>query len=561
MTTTPIFVLAGQSNANNESMIAALAANIRDSGGVLVHHAVNGSSLSPYLDVHGNGDWSAADRADDGELLDQLFAKIDDTLTSLEGEGRLAGVIWIQGETDARFDGASREYADRLMDLHQAFLDRFGDHRMAVSALSGEITALRGDETRIVESWDRVREGQFKLSSEVSTLVGLDPDRFGTLRGYETEDMFRSDMRHYTDEFSAELGSALFDLVRHPLDTMPWQGGDGHDRYVYNGKYHLEMQAGDGRDTLIVNRREGETVIELEDSGIGHIRSADGQHMFLANGVERVITYGAADEITMGGTIHEVLTCAGNDLVRGSWRDDSISLGSDDDQGYGEDGEDWVLGGDGLDRLFGGRGDDTLHGQRGDDLLALNDGADRGFGGDGSDTVDGHAGDDEVVGNGGNDLLFGGAGNDRVVGAAGNDRVMGNSGSDTLFGGPGQDILKAGDGRDSIWAGPGDDRVEGGNGTDGLHGGYGDDTLDGGAGDDVLKGAKGADRFIVSAGHDRITDFDPAEDLLIFSQNMQPDWAQQGAHLVAEWSDGEESGSVTLLNTDLDAMQHSWDLM
>lgn len=93
MKKTPIYVIAGQSNANNSTMIAAVEARVKAEGGILVFHAVNGTSLSPYLDVHGNGDWSPGPNANEGELLDQLMAKIADA--GAGGQAELAGMIWI----------------------------------------------------------------------------------------------------------------------------------------------------------------------------------------------------------------------------------------------------------------------------------------------------------------------------------------------------------------------------------------------------------------------------------------------------------------------------------
>ena len=96
MKKTPIYVIAGQSNANNSAMIAAVEARVKAEGGVLVYHAVNGTSLSPYLDVHGNGDWSPGTKPNEGELLDELSAKI--SRAEAGGRAELAGMIWIQGE-------------------------------------------------------------------------------------------------------------------------------------------------------------------------------------------------------------------------------------------------------------------------------------------------------------------------------------------------------------------------------------------------------------------------------------------------------------------------------
>ncbi|MCF7732625.1 MAG: type I secretion C-terminal target domain-containing protein [Akkermansiaceae bacterium] len=70
--------------------------------------------------------------------------------------------------------------------------------------------------------------------------------------------------------------------------------------------------------------------------------------------------------------------------------------------------------------------------------------------------------------------------------------------------------------------------MRGGFGNDRLSGGAGDDTLSGGAGDDILTGSAGSDRFVfggVDTGRDRITDFDPQQDIIDLSA---PFWGMTG---------------------------------
>ncbi|MCA1971520.1 MAG: hypothetical protein LDL44_01660 [Caenispirillum sp.] len=63
----------------------------------------------------------------------------------------------------------------------------------------------------------------------------------------------------------------------------------------------------------------------------------------------------------------------------------------------------------------------------------------------------------------------------------------------------------------------GNDLVVGGAGDDALNGHGGDDELHGGAGNDLLTGGAGRDTFVfrpADGGHDRITDFNRAEDTI-----------------------------------------------
>lgn len=64
------------------------------------------------------------------------------------------------------------------------------------------------------------------------------------------------------------------------------------------------------------------------------------------------------------------------------------------------------------------------------------------------DTLSGKGGDDVIVGGAGDDVLNGVAGNDRLFGGQGADRLVGGAGDDTLFGGAGADRLKGDAGRD-----------------------------------------------------------------------------------------------------------------
>ncbi|WP_300972989.1 Calx-beta domain-containing protein [Sphingomonas sp. LHG3406-1] len=132
-------------------------------------------------------------------------------------------------------------------------------------------------------------------------------------------------------------------------------------------------------------------------------------------------------------------------------------------------------------------------------------------------------------------IVAGGAnGNDSLTGTGGEDRIAGNNGGDRLFGLDGHD------------------RLDGGAGDDCLVGGRGNDTLLGGLGDDLLEGGAGRDSFVfgAKAGNDIITDFDVANDKLLFDNigirsTQSGDWNSDGvADLRLALTGG---GSVTLL--------------
>ncbi|MEJ6390503.1 Hint domain-containing protein [Gymnodinialimonas ulvae] len=121
------------------------------------------------------------------------------------------------------------------------------------------------------------------------------------------------------------------------------------------------------------------------------------------------------------------------------------------------------------------------------------------------DELFGEAGNDTLIGGFGDDVLTGGGDNDSLDGGSGNDLLIGSSGNDTLRGGDGQDDLQGGSGGDALFGEDGNDTLDGGGGADTLEGGAGDDSLFGGSGFDILTGGAGADTLNGGNGNDTIT--------------------------------------------------------
>ncbi|MCB1340439.1 MAG: hypothetical protein KDK24_05110 [Pseudooceanicola sp.] len=180
---------------------------------------------------------------------------------------------------------------------------------------------------------------------------------------------------------------------------------------------------------------------------------------------------------------------------------------ADDNDMFGDIGNDQISGRNGNDRLFGDIGNDLL------------------LGGNGNDTLYGGADDDDLQGGNGNDTLLGGIGDDDLDGGAGRDTLKGNEGDDSLEGKKGRDTLRGMDGddtllggthNDTLFGGRDDDTLDGGVGSDTLYGDQGADTLDGGLGADTLTGGIGADVFVFSAdgATDTITDWQDGIDLI-----------------------------------------------
>jgi predicted chitinase len=170
---------------------------------------------------------------------------------------------------------------------------------------------------------------------------------------------------------------------------------------------------------------------------------------------------------------------------------------------HGSSGNDSILGSDNGETLRGFAGDDTIHALSGNDWLS----------GDAqNDWMNGNAGQDTVYGDAGNDTLYGGKNEDILLGNAGRDWLSGNRESDTIRGGEDDDLIYGGKGNDLISGDPGED------------------TLFGDKGSNTLQGGDGSDLFVLnpliegstSVETDWITDFKVGEDLIDFTDNLDP---------------------------------------
>lgn len=231
-----------------------------------------------------------------------------------------------------------------------------------------------------------------------------------------------------------------------------------------------------------------------------------------------------ANIVVRGGAGNDILNAAGlgntyNSLeVQGEAGDDVVTGGGKADT---------LGGGDGDDRVIGAPGADVMSGGANNDVLVWNNG-------DGSDTMDGDGGNDEIEVNGsvnaGDEFTIapglngrtrfdrvnlgtftldtlaermtvnGQGGDDKMTGAAGlAGRTLltlnGNTGLDTITGGDGADRVSGGEAADVLDGGAGDDRVTGDRGADQMRGGAGDDVLEwnDGDGSDVATGDDGVD--------------------------------------------------------------------
>lgn len=469
-----------------------------------------------------------------------------------------------------------------MLKLHETLVDRFGQHQMIVAALSDDISTYRGDSAKVQASWDRVRDGQIQAGRASDSIAVVQPDDFARLKGYDTSEMFRSDLRHYQTGFVTDFVMSLYQLAKLPNGIKDINGGSGQDKLVYDGRHHAFIDGGGGVDTLAISMGARSLSVVLTDAGTGKLSSSAGTFQIGLGSVERLSTSSGHDRVQLGGSVQHVDAAAGRDTVQGSARGDTICLGADADVGYGHDGRDRLYGGDGNDSLHGGNDADLLQGQNGRDFLDLGSGNDTGLGGGGNDTILGAAGKDLLDGGNGSNSLAGGSHHDRLEGGTGHDVLDGGSGNDMLWGGAGYDTLLGGSGADGLWAGTGNDLLRGGSGADKLSGGSGsdtlfgdsgadklwgedgndflngglsadmlsggpgNDTLQGGLGNDVLIGGSGADVFILDGGDDVIVDFNINEDVLMVLAGADFEVKFVRGYSIVEWDLGQQHGSVLL---------------
>ncbi|WP_376097936.1 M10 family metallopeptidase C-terminal domain-containing protein [Roseomonas sp. CCTCC AB2023176] len=277
-------------------------------------------------------------------------------------------------------------------------------------------------------------------------------------------------------------------------------GGAGNDTLVGGGGSDL-LDGGAGSDLVLLDGKQSDYV--FAGTAAGFTATAGGVTDTLLN-VESVKFVGSGLTVSVSGlsfsTAEAVaappassptsgVISAGS--VTGTAGDDTITLtkavwGFDADLGGGKDT--LILSSAGSNSLTVANIEAITGGSYADTLTlktALAGG-----------TISLGAGSDMVT-------LFSGANNDVTVNSV-----------ETVYSGAGNDRI--------VNSGPGA-RLEGAGGKDTLVGGSGADQLYGGAGADVLNGGGGADRFIFKAAEstaaapDRITDFDGATDLLVFS--------------------------------------------
>lgn len=341
-------------------------------------------------------------------------------------------------------------------------------------------------------------------------------------------------------------------------------GNGGDDVIIDDGQYGTQVRGGEGKDTYILQGREGYLEI-IEDGSITKgdvlifqdivssevkIQRLDNELMVyilgreypsamiqrffkdgeptnrlstivFADGVvydaqrivkESSIATEGPDRLYTHNKVNQVFGLGGSDELFGGSGDDYLDGGADTD---------WLYGGNGDDTLFGGTGDDQLYGGLGVDtyVLARNGGTDVAYDKDeGLNRIfvsEGINPREVLVSYHWDNSLYG----MHVTLAGTRDRIWFDENSEVVFADgtkwdraqlEARALLTSeyadevyGRDADEVFDGlGGDDNIDGGPGSDKLYGSAGNDILRGGQGRDLLDGGSGADTLDGGEGDD-----------------------------------------------------------
>lgn len=480
----PIYILAGQSNAQRMGIDAALVAALSEISPAfeLIKYAVGATPLARS----GGIDWNVNST---NELYDGLLAMVRDRIAYVVERGyipQIAGVVWIQGEDDAAYDFRANQYFQNLSDLIAHLrLDLGTDMPFIISELS-----VTSDEPFNAA----VREAQVRAAASIAGVTLVNTDDL-TLQAGNV---------HYTAIARLVLGQRLAHALpppaTHPSDyvslTGPqtFWGSEGSDTMDYDGD-DSRYSINDYRSMVLYGLGGNDTIV----TGSGSTTAYGG------TGDDR-LQASFSDDRLFGGD--------GNDVIMGAYNYANL-LGSQSAQTRWEFDRDYIDGGPGDDTLSDMIGDNVVLGGDGRDAIATGGGDDTLYGGDGADLIEAGAGRDKLVGGAGADVMAGGAGSDYYVIDNADDSILelSDEGIDTVYAEIGvtlganverlhlagtANINGTGNALDNVLAGnSGNNRLDGGQGADTMAGDLGDDTY-------VVEQTDDIAREGINAGNDTV---------------------------------------------------------
>ena len=350
----PIYVLAGQSNANMMAVRGGMARalNEQSSDYVLFEGGVNGSSLTMTSAVR--GDWNVNS---EGELYDRMVDGVARAKADAVAAGRTPVVeafFWIQGEADSRTIERASQYEANLTGLVEGIRADLGaDVPIFVAELRTRAEGFTFHET--------VRAAQRSVAEAFDNVHFVDTDAFA----------LKPDGLHYSSIGGRELARALVDAATALEGDGPASGKPTPEPAPAPEPEPAPTPEPAPAPTPITQSPPAEPVEPAPP----------------APAPEPVIPAPVAAPASPAEPAPPAEP-AGPDPVR-------------------------ILGTQGTDALTGSEGKNTLVGRDGDDRLNGEGGRDQLKAGEGDDTLDGGEGNDRLFGNQGNDTLTGGGGTDR----------------------------------------------------------------------------------------------------------------------------------------------------
>ncbi len=454
MTTIPIFVLAGQSNADKSGIDNRIIERLVAQGNAFEFVKTSESSTSIYPNAN-RDDWDPGTK----ELFTQLVTAVKAAMTNVTRQGDIPqiNILWVQGENDA--NSPTQSYYDALTNFITQLRTQIGDFsaKFYISTLPYA---------------SNVRDAQYEVAADMSNVYTIDTTGAGFWDGI-----------HYDKPTVEWIADAFMDMTGIAVQTIA--------KYK-NTLAGALFDTTNGHPVVTSPRYQDYTFVGSDTRG----------YMFRSrSGDDNVTTGDGNDTIYTGGNYDTVHAGGGNDFV---------SLEDHADIGYGGDGNDTIWGGPGNDTIYGEAGNDSLTGDTENDIVSGGLGNDTLLGGDGNDTLYGDDGNDSLSGGYGADILDGGNGDDYLTAFHDNDILTGGAGNDTLYGGGENDTLHGGDGNDLLSGDTENDYLAGDGGLDTLYGGAGDDTLIGNGGDagtpDLMFGGSGNDIYYVYGTGDIVSE-------------------------------------------------------
>jgi len=365
------------------------------------------------------------------------------------------------------------------------------------------------------------------------------------------------------------LSAAVENLILTGTGNISGFGNDGKNAITGNsgnnfldgGKGDDTLTGGLGDDTYVVDTL-GDKVIEAANGGTDTIYSSIDYSLAALANIENLSITGKAVHATGNAKDNFIYGNDSDNDIDGGKGADFMHGGKGSDTYHVDNAKDVVdeMSGQGLDRVISTTNTLThyfenveyykfettqaveFHGSSASETIIGGSGNDAIYGGGGTDTMRGGAGNDFFQGSNGTDYMDGGTGNDQMQGGNGDDYYVVDSVDDMVMefaGETGTDevdtsvsiahlyqlienVVLMGNGDLNVSGNELDNTIYGNNGKNTFEGREGNDLLIGSGGDDRLTGGTGADKIFFNVdkaeeGHDTITDFVKAEDILWFN--------------------------------------------